>query len=762
MNSMKNGWMALCVCFCLPATAQVTGTGAHPQSPTVTQLHEGQDTSTRPTKTANLREVLVSTGATRAISIRENPIAISSVPARKIDRATEANLVDALVKQVPGLSAVKTGPNISKPFIRGLGYNRVLTLYDGVRQEGQQWGDEHGLEVDNYNVQRAEVVKGPASLMFGSDALAGVVSLFPHVPTQENGRLHGRWLSEYQANNGLIGNGLRLGQHKASWLWEVRGAYRIAKNYKNKTDGPVYLTGFRETNASAMAGYTNGNSYTYLNATLYNNLQGIPDGSRDSLTRRFTRQVAEGAGDDIKHRPIVPDAWLRSYTLSPLHQHIQHYRVYANGHYQLGRSLLDAGLGWQQNIRREYNHPQDVQQAGLFVKLTTLHYSLRYALPPLHAIEITLGSNGMYQQNRHGNATDFPIPDYRLLDAGAYVFAKWKSGRWTLSGGLRYDLRSLRSHDFYLAHDARTGYLRPSKDTVGAVLQFPALGQSFTGISLSAGATCRLNDVVSLKANMAKGYRAPNITEIASNGLDPGAHIVYLGNRNFVPETSLQEDLGVLLDGAGWEGNVSVFNNQLSHYIFLQQVPEEIVQGNKTYRYMQSKAWLYGLEAAVALHPVAWKGWHWDNSLALTYGYNRDDAYRHAGLQGAYLPFIPPLQWHSEMGKEWVLRHPILPSLHAGADLEYAGAQNRYLALDQTETATRSYALVGIQIGGSICYRRENQFQWQFQVNNLLDATYQSNLSRLKYFEYYGASPNGRSGIYGMGRNITVKIILPF
>lgn len=741
---MKIGWMALCLCFCLPATAQV------------------RDTSAGVTRTADLREVLVTTGATRAVSIRENPVAISSVPSRRIDRAVEANLIDALVKNVPGLSAVKTGPNISKPFIRGLGYNRVLTLYDGMRQEGQQWGDEHGLEVDNYNIQRAEVIKGPASLMFGSDALAGVVSLFPHVPAQSDGRVHGRWLSEYQANNGLVGNGLRLGQHKGSWLWEVRGAYRIAKNYKNKIDGPVYLTGFRETNASAMVGHTNGNNYTYFNATLYNNLQGIPDGSRDSLTRRFTRQVAEGADDLIKQRPLVPDALLRSYTLSPLHQHIQHYRIYTNGHYQLGKSMLDAGLGWQQNIRREYNHPLDVQQAGLFVKLSTINYTLRYALPLAHNLEVSIGSNGMYQQNRHGNGTDFPIPDYQLLDVGAYAFAKWKSQRWTLSGGMRYDLRHLRSRDFYLAHDATTGYLHPSKDTTGAVLQFPALAQSFTGVSISAGATYRINELISLKANVGKGYRAPNITEIASNGLDPGAHIVYLGNRGFVPETSLQEDLGMLLNGDGWEGSVSVFNNNLSHYIFLKQVPEEIVPGSKTYQYMQSKAWLYGLEASLALHPTVWKGWRLDNSFALAYGYNRDVAYRDAGVQGAYLPFIPPLQWNTSMGKEWTLHNAVLPSLNAGADLEYAGAQNRYLALDQTETATRSYALLGIQVGGSIQYTRENQLQWQFQVNNLLDAAYQSNLSRLKYFEYYTASPNGRSGIYGMGRNVAVKIIMAF
>jgi len=114
-----------------------------------------------------MAEVVV-TGVSRATLIRENPVSISSVSAKAIEQTIQSNVIDVLVKNVPGLNAVKTGPNISKPFIRGLGYSRVLTLYDGMRQEGQQWGDEHGIEADAYNIERAEVIKGPASLMFGS------------------------------------------------------------------------------------------------------------------------------------------------------------------------------------------------------------------------------------------------------------------------------------------------------------------------------------------------------------------------------------------------------------------------------------------------------------------------------------------------------------------------------------------------------------------------------------------------------------------
>src|ERR1017187_4650667 len=156
-----------------------------------------------------LNEVVV-TGVSKAELVRENPVAIVSVSEKSIEASAETNIIDVLVKNAAGLNAVKTGPNISKPFIRGLGYNRVLTLYDGVRQEGQQWGDEHGIEVDAYNIEKAEVIKGPASLMYGSDAVAGVVSLMPAMPTNTDNKLKGKFYSEYQSNNGLAGNGLRL------------------------------------------------------------------------------------------------------------------------------------------------------------------------------------------------------------------------------------------------------------------------------------------------------------------------------------------------------------------------------------------------------------------------------------------------------------------------------------------------------------------------------------------------------------------------
>ena len=717
----------------------------------------------------DLNEVVV-TGVSKATLIRENPVAITNVSAKNIDKTIETNIIDALVKNVPGLNSVKTGPNISKPFIRGLGYNRVLTLYDGMRQEGQQWGDEHGIEVDAYNIVKAEVIKGPASLMFGSDALAGVVSLFPYLPKEKDGLIHGKFVSEYQSNNGLVGNGIRIGYSNIHWLWAIKGSYRIAKNYTNSIDERVYNTGFEEKNLAALVGYTSAKGYSHFNATLYDNLQGIPDGSRDSLTRKFTKQVYDGVLDDITKRPIVSNAELNSYTLSPLHQHIQHYRIYTNNHYQIGKGEIDATIGFQQNIRREYSHPTAPQQASLFVMLNTINYGVKYIAPTFANIEITVGLNGMLQNNKSKNATDFPIPDYRLIDIGSYIYGKWNLEKLTISGGFRYDNRSLKSIDFYVSKNSITGFEKQVflPDTAGATLQFASLQKNFTGTSLSIGLAYQLTDKISLKANIAKGYRSPSINEIASNGLDPGAHIIYLGNRNFISELSFQQDLGIIANFKNITATVSIFNNSISNYIYLTQLADvngnalEDAQGNKTFQYEQAAAKLYGAEATLNIHPTALKGFGFNNNLALVYGYNTKAGLENKRVEGEYLPLIPPAKWLSNIEQEIATRSKIITTISLKFEVEYSAPQNRYLALYNTETYTPPYSLINISAATKINYIKDKQMQLQLQVNNLLDVAYQNNLSRLKYFEYFNASPTGQLGMYNMGRNICVKMIIGF
>ncbi|WP_051360004.1 TonB-dependent receptor [Adhaeribacter aquaticus] len=719
--------------------------------------------------TSKLDEVVV-TGVSRATEVKKSPVPIATISKKEIDINVNSNIIDAIVKGVPGVSATSTGPNISKPFIRGLGYNRVLNMYDGIRQEGQQWGDEHGTEVDQYGIERAEVVKGPSSLTYGSDALAGVINMIPAVPKGVDGVPKGDFLADYHSNNGMFATSLGTSYSKNGWRYYLRGSQKRAHDYRNSVDGYVYSTGFREYNLSGTARVDKNWGFSQVSATLYNNFQEIPDGSRDSLTRKFTYPIYDGAQDDIKNRPFVPEERFKSYKVGDLHQRIQHFRVYTHNQYIIGQGNLNATLGFQQSYRREFLSAVDPNEAALNLKLNTVNYDFRYNMPTWNALETTIGVNGMYQRNRSGLATDYPIPDYNLFDIGTFVFTKRSFGKVDISGGVRYDTRHLTWNNFFTStNDADFGR-KVDDDTPGAYNQFPGFTNQYHGVSGSVGGTYNLTERLLFKANVARGYRSPNINEVGANGLDPGARIRYLGNREFVPEFNLQKDISFLAYLKNLDISIELFDNRISNYIFQSRVsdasgnPVLDSEGNMTYQYQQSKAQLYGGEVTLNLHPEKLKWLAFNNSLAYVNGINKNEELsRLYGDDAKYLPFILPLHFRSELRGTLRKSVGMFTGLYARVELDSYARQDRIYAVDNTETPTAGYTLINTGFGGNIKQKSGRTMAQLFlQVNNVFDVAYQSHLNRLKYFEYYQVSPNGRYGIYNMGRNMSVKVIIPF
>ncbi|MDQ2792646.1 MAG: TonB-dependent receptor [Bacteroidota bacterium] len=718
-----------------------------------------------------LGEVVV-TGVGRATEIRRSPVPIAALSGREIRLNANSNAIDAAVRGIPGLSAVTTGPNISKPFIRGLGYNRVLTMFNGLRQEGQQRGDEHGIEVDGYGVDRVEVVKGPASLLYGSDAVAGVVNLLPALPKGPAGELHGEALTEYQSVNGLLGNSLAFNYQKNGFQASGRGSHRLARDYQNAVDGRVYNTGFAETQFTGMVGLKKDWGGVHLWLTSYDNRQEIPDGSRDSLSRRFTRQVFEANTDDITNRPLVSDAELRSYQIAGLRQRIRHYRAFATSELHLGTGELRLLLGVQQNHRQEFNHPTATNQPGLDLQLTTLNYQASYLPAPVRGYELTVGANGMRQHNQPLNATDFPIPPYRLFDLGGFGVLKKRFGALELTGGLRYDVRQVQWDDFYVAPNPATGFAAAAGPaTPGADLQYASFRRSYTGLSASLGGSFALGERLVLRANIARGYRAPNVPEIGSNGLDPGAHIVYLGNRDFTPEFNVQEDVGVLWKSPDFEGSAEAFYNHVNNFIYQAKQYDAQGQalrdagGNSTYQFQQAAAALYGGEVAFNVHPAALRWASLRTGAALVIGLNQNPGLRErAGDAGRYLPLIPAASSRSELRLTAPERAGSrFTGSYCRFTVDATAAQNRFYAVDGAETHTPGYVLCGAGAGTTFRTKAGREVvQLVLQADNLFDVAYQAHLNRLKYFEYYAASPTGRRGIFSPGRNLSAKVVVPF
>ncbi len=710
---------------------------------------------------------VVITGVSKATELKRDPVPMTAVSKTFIDEhSASGNVIDEIAN-LPGISAVTTGPNISKPFIHGLGYNRVVTSVDGIRQEGQQWGDEHGIEVDQNSIDRVEIIKGPSSLSYGSDAIGGVVNLITP-PAVQTGKILGSFTSFYGTNNSLLNESLRLQGNKEGIVWGTIMSYKIAKDYQNQHDGRVYATNFNEKDFRAMVGLSKTWGYSYFNASLFDDLQAIPDGSRDPLTRKFTKQIT----DTDTYRVIVPESELNSYTIPTLHQHVQLYRIYNNSSFVIGNGNLLVNLGYQYSHRREYTHPTNPDIPGLNLQLTTFTYDTKYNLSFGNGYEATAGLNGMYQSNTLGNSTAFPIPAYHQFDIGPFLVIKKSFGKLDLSGGLRYDSRSFSGQSAFLDTTNTFYPVLYSGSNPTSIKnieqQFVALNKEFSGYSGSFGGSYNFSKEFLLKLNIARGFRAPSISELSANGPDPGSQIYHVGNSSFKPEFSLQEDFGILITLPKVAISVGVFNNDIQNYIYQQQVlnadgspvhnPEYPLYNEFTY--VQSKARINGGETGIDFHPVSWL--HFENEATLTYGTNLGTG-SHVADSIKYLPFIPPLHTHSELRFTTKKKISNLENLYAFIGFDYFGEQTRYFAAYATETYTASYSLLSAGIGSNIINKGGKKIIELFiEGTNLGNVNYQSNMSRLKYFDNPTVPTGVQPGIFNMGRNISFKIVIPF
>ncbi len=704
------------------------------------------------------KEVII-TGQSKATEINRSPVPVVAVNSKFLQQNMSSNIIDAIAK-VPGVSAVTTGPNVSKPFIRGLGFNRILTLYNGMRQEGQQWGDEHGIEVDEYSIDRTELVKGPSSLIYGSDALAGVINLLPERPAPD-GKITGSINAGYQGNNREFAGSAMLSGNRNGFYWLGRVTHKQAGNYENAVDGRVYGTSFNETDANGSLGINKKWGFCHLDLSVFNDLQAIPDGSRDSATRMFTKQISEAD----TFRPVVSASELNSYAIPALHQLVQHFRAMSSNNFHVGTGLLSVNLGFEQSFRREFGHPQFPDIPALFLKLYTTTYDIKYYFHDLKGWDVTLGLNGMYQSNDVTGGTEFVIPSYHQFDAGPFAMVKKNYGKWDIAGGIRFDHRSFENNSLYTVSDPATGLDKATGSyTPGSSQVFSEASHTFSGVTYSAGATYIISRRVALKSNLARGFRAPNISELSANGVHPGTNVYQLGASGLKPELSLQEDIGVEYTAQHLTVNMSVFNNDIANYIYNRKLlstsgsDSVIVPGNQTFRYTSSNARLYGGELSVDIHPHPLDWLHFENSISVVYGMNRsfnNDSER-------YLPFIPPVHGNSEVRGDFAWLGGSFSHSFIKLQLNAYATQNRVYLANNTETKTPGYLLINAGLGSDIVNKKGSVlFNFSVFGNNLLNTIYQDHLSRLKYFEQYPDMSRKYNGIYGMGRNIGIKLYIP-
>lgn len=679
---------------------------------------------------------LVVTGVTGDTKLKHSTAPISIVTPQMLRSTASANIVDAIAHQ-PGISQLTTGSGISKPIIRGLGYNRVVVMSEGVRQEGQQWGDEHGVEVDGSAVHSVEILKGPASLMYGSDAMAGVVILHGE-PTLAEGDMKAHVGTEYQTNNGLFAYNLAMAGNQNGFVWDARFSDKMAHAYKNRYDGYVPGSQFRERAGRLMLGLNKRWGHSRLTWTAYHLTPSIIEGERSESTGEL----------------LAGDAPIKSYGKTLPFQQVKHYKLVWDNSVNLSAGYLKTIIGYQQNRRQEFEESADEYE--LYFKIHTLTYDVRYLTQESDGWKFAVGVGGMYQHSLN-KGEEFLIPDYKLFDIGFYAtVTRSLSDKWTLNGGLRYDHRRL--HGFELQEDDE--------------IRFADFSRHFNGVTGSVGAVWNISDAWNLRLNVARGFRTPNMSELASNGVHEGSIRYELGCQQLKAEYSLQADLGVDFTSPYVSAQLALFANRIDNYIFTHRLPMEMEEGYLTYAYTQGDARLLGFEAGIDVHPV--HSFHFANSFSFV-----NAQLMHQASDTKYLPFTPAPRWTSEAKWELIhhahstvlhhhgahhhhtsdTRHLKLNNLYLSAGIECYLKQSHVYRADDTETATPSYTLLNVQAGTDIQVGNKKVAELYVSADNLLNKAYQNHLSRLKYADFNTVT--GRQGVYNMGRNITMKLIIP-
>ena len=650
---------------------------------------------------ALINEVVVK-GVTGSILLKDASAPVAVLTKKQIDGISSTNIIDAIAHQ-PGISQITTGSGISKPIIRGLGYNRIVTIDDGVRQEGQQWGDEHGIEVDAQRVGSVEVLKGPASLMYGSDAMAGVVILNPR-PAAPMGQTLGNITSEYQSNNGLFDYSLNLEGNQNGWIWGTRYSEKFAHPYHNSIDGYVHGSQFHERAFNTVLGANKSWGYSHLNLSYYH------------LTPSMIEPDNQENGSDKSYKKALP------------FQQIHHYKAAWNQSIYIGRGQLVTLLAYQQNRREEYE--ESASTPGLDLKLHTFNYGARYNLGGLKGWKLTAGLNGMYQRSMN-KGTEFLIPDYSLFDIGTFITGSYKINRWTTNGGIRFDSRHL--HAFALSD------------------LFQRLSRQFNGLSGSFGTVYKINERMNLRMNVSAGFRAPNLSELCANGVHEGTFRYERGNNALKAEKSLQFDLGWDYTSSWLSSQIALFCNTIDNYIFMGRTAE-MVDNLPVYMNMQGDARLWGGEFSLDLHPI--ETLHMQNSFSFV-----NAVQLHQPDESKYLPMTPAPRWNGEIRYTFIRDGKTLDNLYAKIEMECNFRQNHFYKIDHTETATPSYTLLGASLATDIKHKGKKAFSVYLIGENLLNRAYQNHLSRLKYA---GLNPvTGKEGFYNMGRNITLKVDIP-
>ena len=667
--------------------------------------------------TVTLHDVTVTGQQRRDYQMRSSQSAVQ-VNHEYLQQHFAGSLMQTL-EGIPGVKAMAIGSGQSKPTIRGLGFNRLAVSEDGIKHEGQQWGDDHGLEIDQFSIDRAEVIKGPAALLYGSDAIGGVLSLYTnHVPTKP---FSGSVLLFGRTNNEQLGVSAKMGGRQGNWFYRAHATLIDYADYKVPTDSIQYYsywiklkderlrnTAGCERDGSMMLGYAGYNFHTDIRVS-------------DSYSK--SGFFANAHGLEVRLSKIDYDRSRRDIDLP--YQWVNHLKVLSHTNWRNDATSVELNLAYQNNVREERSEPishgympqPDGSMERRFDKST---YTAGVQL--LHILgnhELRGGVSSEYQHNRRGG-WGFIIPDFETLSLGGFLMDRYTMNEnLILNAGLRYDYAETHIHSyqdwFKTPVGADSVYQERSADT----------HRHFNSITWSTGVNYNVGQWV-MKANVGKSFRMPIPKELGADGVNYHIFRYERGNAQLDSEESYQLDASISWGNEAWELQVEPYLNYFPNYIYLNPTAQ-YVEGLQLYHYTQAEVLRYGVEAQVKWNFAE----HWQAHTQGEYLFARQQS---GEKKGYTLPFSTP--WSVDTGLRYTFDNR--GKGFVGLSAHIVGAQNEIVP---PEKPTDGHWTLNLAAGKDFQMRGAT-FHVTLHADNLLNRRYYDHTS---YYRLIDVPEPGRN-----------------
>ncbi|MGP1994022.1 TonB-dependent receptor [Zobellia laminariae] len=667
-----------------------------------------------------------------------------------LERNSGNSLGDAL-KRIPGVSTLNTGGNIVKPIIQGLNGSRILILNNNVRMQDMEWGEEHAPNVDVNANQNISVIKGAAAIEFGGDAIGGVIVLEP-LPVVRTDSLFGKTQLNLSSNGrgGNITSSLTK-SYKSGLYIKAQGSYKILGDL----EAPDYLlsnTGIKESGLSLNFGkrdFVQGweGYYSYFNSEV-GILRASHIGNIDDLILSINSQTPS----------IINDF---TYDITQPNQEVTHHLAKLSYYRRFeGFGKWTIQYDFQKNRRFEYDIRvgDDVDKASLDLQLTTHSILSNLTFDAKQGLHIKVGGLGRFQSNFANPDTGVRrlIPDYDKYDFGLFTIGSYELNTdWTIDAGARYDFSRIDAKKFY--RESRWEERGYDVDYANIVLE--DLGTQlltnpvfdYHNFSGTAGFHYEINENDHLRFNYAFSQRAPNPSELFSDGLHHSAARIELGDLRIKSETSSKFSASLERNTGTWGYSLAPYLNNIDDFIVLEPTGVEFtIRGAfPVWAYRQTNAVLLGVDTSV------YNNWssniRTDHKFAWVKGTDIETDVPLINMPAANftnsITYTNP-KWNNflvNLESQYVFKQTRYPS-----NIEVFSPQLQENVVLDINTPPDAYHLLSLNTEASFTLKNKNDLTVGLSATNLLNTNYRDYLNRQRYF------------VDDMGRNISLRLIFNY